>query len=194
MFEDISQFKKISFSTCEGCLEGCCSGARIICAPLLVQDFHEVYERFPILFAYLKDEGLKAFVLLTNGQKACRYFKDNKCSIYEFRPPACRTYPLSPYYEKIFVDTSCPGVMNEGIKLYENKQIHQNFYHSRFENFVSKYEQSALTYQEYEKHLSYKLTLLGMDFFEINIETEDSFLHMHQYSLKNLDYFLENPK
>lgn len=57
-----------------------------------VDDFLEQYAD-PVL---LHDCGYTVFMLRTTGpDDACIFLKENKCTIHEVNPRACRTYPIS---------------------------------------------------------------------------------------------------
>eukprot|EP01029_Cantina_marsupialis_P018837 TRINITY_DN435_c0_g1_i1.p1 TRINITY_DN435_c0_g1~~TRINITY_DN435_c0_g1_i1.p1 ORF type:complete len:122 (+),score=1.66 TRINITY_DN435_c0_g1_i1:35-367(+) len=100
MFVDIKKIDTQYFSTCENCKTDCCSFPKVSLAPLILEDFEYVYEKFLIQFAYINKE-LRVLMVINRGEGSCAYFKDSMCSIYEKRPPACRMFPISPYFKEI---------------------------------------------------------------------------------------------
>ncbi len=134
MYVDIKSIELIKFNNCNGCSE-CCKNK--LMAPLVLEDFEKVYKYFPILIA--KFDILKPVMLLSN-ETACPYLRNDKCSIYENRPPACKIYPYSPWYDDILLDLSCKGVGVEGeiLPLTEEGFKVSKFYEERFENITSK--------------------------------------------------------
>jgi len=127
MYVDIKYLDKLKFNNCENCYE-CC---KKLMALLILEDFKKVYNYFPILIA--KFDFLKPVMLLSND-KYCPYLKNEKCSIYENRPPACRIYPYSPWYDKILLDISCDGI---GIK---GEKILLSYFMKIFDNITQKIE------------------------------------------------------
>lgn len=60
-----------------------------------IQSTDDVLERYtdPVL---LHESGYMIFMLKTVGpEDACIFLKDNRCTIHEVKPRACRTYPMS---------------------------------------------------------------------------------------------------
>jgi len=133
MYVDIEYLNLIKFQGCIECVE-CCKKPM---APLILEDFEKVYEHFPILIAKL--DVFKPVMLLSNEEK-CPYLKNGKCSIYDTRPPACKIYPYSPWYDKILIDLSCPGIGIKGKKLPCSKTefINSDFYEERFDRITEK--------------------------------------------------------
>jgi Fe-S-cluster containining protein len=153
-------------------------------APLVLDDFKKVFQFFPIVIAALDE--LKPVMLLSNGI-SCPYLKDNRCSIYEKRPPACKIYPFSPWYEKILLDLSCKGVGTKGdlLPLKKEEFIKSPFYEERFENIKEKLNKT-------KKWLSKKDLIKIGSIKNIEIYKTDSindeYDRMHQNSLE----FLKN--
>ena len=183
------EFKKIEndifFSGCENCKENCCEKFKFI--PLILEDFKEVYKFFPIFFSFFDDEIVPIIEL---GENKCRYFKNNKCKIYEFRPPGCKTYPIIPYFDEILIDISCPGVGNEGEFLANKETINPKFYHSRIENLSIKRE-NTLKFTESIKNdlVFFKNNVL--DLFIYPKKSDNKYILMHQQSIKEF-YELPN--
>ncbi len=132
MFEPIQKDITYFFGGCEGCIE-CCKYPFI---PLVLDDFEDVYRFFPILFTYINDE-LRAVILL-GDKEGCRYLTDNGCAIYEDRPPSCRLYPITPFFDNIFIDTSCPGLAKTGAAIVEHGIISEAHRHTRLNDFSKK--------------------------------------------------------
>jgi len=102
MFVNIKDIGKTYFSSCDNCVRDCCSAPMVMLAPLILDDFQYVYKNFPIQFAYINNE-LKALMIINKGEGSCKYYKNNRCTIYNERPPACRMYPVSPYFDEFFI-------------------------------------------------------------------------------------------
>ena len=121
MRENIEKIPPLYFSSCENCSE-CCEG-KFFLAPLVLEDFDKVRDYFEIRAVVLNNEIIPV-ILLTDGEGgSCPYLENGKCSIYNRRPPACKIYPFSPFYDDIFIDISCKGVSsNSGEKLPSNRE------------------------------------------------------------------------
>jgi hypothetical protein len=182
------------FKGCDSCQGYCCKGANgFMIAPLILDDFAEVYRHFPILFSF-QGSRLMAYLLLNNGQKECLYFVQNRCTIYEQRPPACRLYPISPYFDALFVDTKCPSInAHAGEELCREGVLREAFYTKRLENFAQKREATqAFLKHIYDKtHFDYVGELSGMAFYAYNRPSDDTYLRMHRNSLKHLENYFE---
>ena len=183
-----------TFNGCSTC-EDCCSGKKFLIAPLILEDFVLVKDYFPILFGYI-DYNLKCFILFSNGDSACPYLINNICSIYSNRPPACKTYPLSPFNDQVLCDTSCPAVQYKsdfpfGIPFIENNKINQSFHPTRFDNFVSKYKKTKKWLDSIEDKLVYlNAELQGIKLFKLDPNLHsDEYSNLHFNSLKNLKLF-----
>ena len=137
MRENIEKLLPLYFKGCGDCSE-CCEG-KFFLAPLILEDIPKVKNYFEIRAIKIDNEIIPV-MLLTDGENSCKYLKNGKCEIYENRPPACRIYPFSPFYDEIFIDISCPAVGVIGEKLPSNKKefFNSNFFDDRMINFVDK--------------------------------------------------------
>jgi Fe-S-cluster containining protein len=85
------------FEGCEGCGAKCCASNLIF---LTLYDFEQVSKNFPIFFR-LKNKKLSIILFFynkissDNKEKKCIYLKNDLCSIYEYRPYACKSFPFS---------------------------------------------------------------------------------------------------
>lgn len=191
--ESIGSFVNIKnrdlyFNGCSSCEGTCCNGAKGFAAsPLILEDFETVHKNFPILFS-VNGEDLVVYVLLNNGKGHCKYYIDHKCSIYEQRTPACRLYPISPYFEHILVDTACSAVSYESGKLLcSNGIVQSDFYTKRLENFVAKREATKV-FLESIKHVEdfeYIGELLGLPLLKYVKPSDNPYIQMHLESLKH---------
>lgn len=180
--------KELYFSGCDSCESECCDGSKgFSLSPLILEDFEEVYKNFPILFGW-KDKQVQAYVMLNDGKGSCRYLEDGKCSIYDQRTPACKLYPVSPYFEHILIDTDCPSVNEtEGNKILVSNTEKGAFFHKRLENFKEKREKA----QEFFKSISdinnfkFHTHLNGMALLRYNSNSSNEYIQMHLESLKN---------
>ena len=125
MRENITKLPPLYFKGCGDCSK-CCEG-KFFLAPLILDDFEKVKPYFEIR-AVIFDEIIPV-MLLTDGDNSCKYLNNGKCEIYENRPPACKIYPFSPYYDDIFIDLECDAISNIGEKLPSNKE---EFFKSKF--------------------------------------------------------------
>lgn len=187
--------KSFSFTGCHDCFE-CCSGERFVIAPLIVQDFHLVKDHFPILFGYVDNE-LKALMVFSDGQQSCPYLINNVCSIYSLRPPACKTYPLTPFNDQILCDTSCPGVQTKsdfplGVPfITSDNKVSNDFNPSRFNNFKTKLNKTKEWLLNVEDQLvPFNKKIKGIELFQIKPGTlSDTYSIMHLNSLKHINLF-----
>lgn len=185
-YVSITQIDQLYFSSCEGCTLSCCDGSRFLFAPLILEDFEEVYPYFPIVFGQINDEW-RTLILFTLGSGGCRYHKEGKCEIYDSRPPACRIYPLSPYYEDILVDTSCHAIRTEGGEfLASNGALSSSFYHKRLEGFEAKRQATQGYLKTLEAGFKPLGVIGGMRVFRYSGEEDSHYLRMHYDSLRLL--------
>lgn len=181
------------FNGCSSCEGACCNGAKgFVASPLILEDFSQVYTHFPILFG-IDNERLMAYVLLNDEKGHCRYYENHQCSIYEHRTPACKLYPITPYFEHILVDTDCPAISTHtGKRLCYNGVLQSDFYTKRLENFVQKREESLAFYGELYKpeHFQFVGDVSGLKLFIYIKQSDSPYIQMHLESLKYFwDYF-----
>lgn len=177
------------FEGCDECDSRCCDGRQgFSLAPLVLEDFELVYRRFPILFAWLGGE-LKAVMMMNDGQSACPYCIERRCTIYEARPPACRIYPLSPYYDELLIDTECPAVNSRKLGqkiMQEGKPV--PFYHERLENFSSKLEKTKQFLDGINKPEDFQPvgTIGSLKLYRYIGPDESDLIRMHRDSLRHM--------
>jgi Fe-S-cluster containining protein len=130
VYVNIKHLENLKFNNCENCTK-CCENKMF--APLILDDIKKVYKFFPLFVIFVPEAKLVIPLALNNK---CPYLNDNKCSIYEFRPPACKIYPFSPWFGEIILDLSCDGIGIKGENLPLSKQKFKNskFYDERIEN------------------------------------------------------------
>ena len=168
MREDISKIPPVYFKGCDDCAK-CCEGKFAI-APLILEDFKKVKDYFDIRAIILNDEVIPVMILAKDGK--CRYLENSKCTIYEKRPPACRIYPFSPFYDKLFLDLSCDGISNNGERLPSNFEEFEKskFFDDRFIEFRKKRERTIDVMKNRELQFDYELKGLKIykfDFFDL---------------------------
>lgn len=180
------------FNGCHMCKGHCCNGASgFAMTPLILEDFKEVYTHFPIVFSKHNDVWY-LFMVLNDAKSYCRYYDapKNQCSIYEHRPPACRLYPLSPYFEHIFVDRQCPSVSeSDGMVLTCEGRIEKEFYTQRLDNFAEKYAKTRNFIDEVtcdEEAFEYVGQIAGYLLYAYKKPSQNEFLKLHQASLHHL--------
>jgi Fe-S-cluster containining protein len=188
MFKNIVEAGELFFNDCSSCENNCCATGRISLAPLVINDFEEVYEYFPILFGEI-DNTLKAFMMINDGASDCRYLQDGKCTIYDSRPPACKMYPISPFYGDVYVDVDCHAVGDKGDFLCSSDNVSTTFYHKRLVDFPTKL---AFT-DNFLKTISLKLEFVtkikntDIELFKYVGNAKNQHIEMH---LKSLDKLL----
>ena len=174
------------FKGCDKCEGICCNGARgFALSPLILEDFEDVYKNFAIVFS-ISNRKLKPYVVLNNGTSYCKYYINNKCSIYEKRPPACKLYPLSPYFDNILVDIECPSINTEnGEQLSLGGKVLSSFHTKRLSNFNQKLQESILFYDSIYNINDFKFigNILGMPLLKYTKESENKYIKMHLDSL-----------
>lgn len=190
-----TQNADFTFNSCSLCDGMCCDGRRgTIFSQLILKDFHEVYENFPIAFL-LGDLGyLKPVVLLTNGKEFCRYLKDSRCSIYEKRPSVCRIYPLSPHLTNTtFIDTLCPAVNRGGELIVKNGVVEEKFMQPSLDNYLDKYINMHEHFDKFNKkeNLELLITIGKEKFYRFKEDLGDEYIKLHLSSLKNLDKYFK---
>lgn len=182
-YRSISQIQELYFSHCNGCMNSCCDGSRFSFSPLILNDFEEVYEHFPILFGKITEEWRILIAIAQNG--SCRYYQEHQCTIYDKRPPGCRIYPLTPYYEDILVDTACHAVnICNGVFLANINQVNSDFYHERLENFENKRRKTVEYIQELNGEFELLGVINGLEIYAYSGEREDQYITMHRESLR----------
>jgi len=180
MYADIKYLELLKFKGCEDCVE-CCKKPM---APLVLEDFEKVYNYFPIMIAKL--DQLKPVMLLSNDT-SCPYLINSRCSIYDKRPPACKIYPYSPWYDSILLDLSCNAVGTEGEKLPLTQEEFKKsaFYEERFENINNKLHKTEKWINRIQK--KYYKTYFGIDLFFI--EGDDIFSEYAKTSLIHINKY-----
>jgi len=172
MRENIEKLPPLYFRGCGECSK-CCEG-KFFLAPLILDDFVKVKPFFEIR-AIIIDEIIPV-MLLTDGKNPCKYLKNGKCEIYENRPPACKIYPFSPYFEDIFLDLDCDAIVNNmGDKLPSTKQefFKSNFFDDRMINFKQKREKT-IEYMKTQK-LVFDKEIKGISLYNFNYNSLQNF-------------------
>lgn len=190
-----TQNANFTFNSCSLCDAMCCDGKRgTVFSQLILKDFKEVYENFPIVFL-LGDLGyLKPVVLLTNGKENCRYLKDFRCSVYEKRPSVCKIYPLSPNLTtSTFIDTSCPAVNSGGELIVKNGVVEEKYKHPSLDNYIDKYIDMHEHFHKFNKkeNLEFLISIGINKFYKFKEDLGDEYIKLHLSSLKNLDKYFK---
>ena len=187
MYINIEEAKGLCFSDCQTCTTSCCDGGRFIVAPLVMEDFKSVYEKFLIAFALI-DDKLRVVMLISNRNKPCIYYKDKRCTIYEERPPACVLYPYTPYFDEVLIDTACEAVGDVGLSLTQDadkllEKVHPSFYHKRLEGFSSKLEVTQEFLDNLDNNFEAIVDIEGITLMSYVGKEDNEFLKMHKASL-----------
>jgi Fe-S-cluster containining protein len=189
MFVNIKDVNTVYYDSCEGCQYNCCSYPRVLIAPLILDDFIEAYKNFAIMFCYI-DYELKAQMVINQGE-SCKYLVDYKCTIYEERPPVCRMFPISPYFDEFFINTTCTALTtdesNSGVWICKDGKFNDVFYHKRVENFVEKLNKTKEFLRSIEYDLKKVKTIKGIDFYVYDGKNLDNeYIKLHLESQKHL--------
>lgn len=180
-----------SFSSCNICDAACCDGTKnILYSQIILKDFKEISDNFPILFIFGEMGFLKPVFILTNGKKFCKYIKKSRCTIYENRPSICRVYPLSANIDdEVYIDCSCPAISNGNRENIDNKEIIKEFDNHILKNYQDKYIDTHLQFDKYNRKDNIDLALIinGVKFYKINKNFDDEYLKIHHKSLKHLN-------
>lgn len=180
------------FGNCENCESKCCSGiGGSTFSQIIFEDFEKVYKNFPILFIFGNLNYIKPVILLTNGKDFCPYLKDFKCTIYEYRPMVCKTYPLSPNLDnRIYIDTNCPEVSLENKNktlIIKNNKLTKAYKNNIFSTYQEKYIEMHEKLEELDKTSFEKiLTINNQEFYQYVGNVDNNFIELHKLSLKNL--------
>lgn len=196
MYKMIAEVGELKFDNCDGCEKNCCTPqGGFSLAPLILDDFEEVYERFPILFAYV-NQVFKVVIILNNGKSDCIYFDRSKmlCGIYDNRPPACIMYPISPLFDDICVDTSCKAVGKEGSFLCNKDGFSKNFHHKRVDGFLEKLKYTQKFLNQTRFNIKKVTNIMDIDLYKFDGKGEideefDKYIDIHLSSLSNLDNY-----
>ncbi len=194
----MKSFKKIEnetiyFSSCENCESQCCSGKMgSLYAQIILEDFKECSQYFPIVFMLGELGYLKPVILLSNGDDFCKYLKNFNCTIYEKRPSICKNYPLSANLDNhIYLDINCPALGQEGKVVFKNGILNKNFNSYKFEEYQKNYIKTHLNFANYNKkeNLIKAITLKGIDFYRFKKDFNNNFIKLHLQSLENLNNY-----
>ena len=193
----MKQFKQItnktySFSSCSTCEAMCCDGRKgSLFAQIILDDFKEIYNNFPIVFIYGELGYLKPVVILSNGKDFCPYNKNLKCTVYENRPSICKTYPLSPHLDnQIYIDESCPAINDEkGNIIIKNLKLIDTSSNDIFDNYQNNYLDTHFEFENTVKKEDFEIVikLQGVVFYKYTKDSKNKYLKMHQNSLIHLD-------
>jgi Fe-S-cluster containining protein len=182
VYVNIKHLENLKFNNCENCTK-CCENKMF--APLILDDIKKVYKFFPIFIIFIPNPKL---VIPLSLNKHCPYLKNNKCSIYEHRPPACKIYPYSPWYGEILLDLSCEGIGIKGEKLplTLNEFKNSKFYDERIENIEKKLN---ITNQWIKKQkIKFMTKINNIKIYKIKYQN-DFYNNFIQSSYKNLKTF-----
>jgi Fe-S-cluster containining protein len=182
MYVNIKYLKNLKFNNCQDCTK-CCENKMF--APLILDDIKKVYKYFPILVIFLPKPKIVIPLALNS---LCPYLKDNKCTIYDNRPPACKIYPFSPWYGEIILDISCDGIGIKGENLPLSKDAFKNskFYDERIENIEEKLNKTE-NWLKREK-LTFLTKINNIKIYKIK-KNNDKYNKMIQKSYENLKIF-----
>ena len=188
MFVNIKDVGETYFSSCENCQNDCCSAPLVSLAPLILEDIEYAYKNFLIQFAYINNE-LRLLMVINRGEGSCKYFIDRRCSIYEERPPACRMFPISPYFDQFFISSDCSALSSNkdsGELICDEENISPNFYHPRVENFIEKLDRTREFLNKVENDLEPTITVAGVKLYKYVGDLDDDYIKMHKESLIHL--------
>lgn len=188
MYINLNEAEHLHFSNCDTCTKSCCDGRRFVLAPLIMDDVEEVYEKFLIAFAFI-DGQLRMLMVISNKFSPCMYYKNNQCTIYDTRPPACKLYPYTPYFEEILIDTQCEAVGEVGIPMVVNGTLLDSFKHKRLENFRDKLDDTQFYLYNLGHQFRPLIEIEGVMLLEYTGEVDDAFIQMHKTSLAHVGHW-----
>ncbi|GAX87984.1 conserved hypothetical protein [Lebetimonas natsushimae] len=182
MYVNIKHLKNLKFNNCQNCTK-CCENKMF--APLILEDIKKVYKFFPIFIIFIPNPKL---VIPLSLNKNCPYLKDNKCSLYEHRPPACKIYPFSPWYGEVILDLSCDGIgiKGENLPLSIKEFKNSKFYDKRIVNIEEKLEKTNNWIKN--QKLTYLTKINNIKIYKIKYQNE-FYNNLIQSSYKNLKIF-----
>ncbi len=185
-----------TFSSCEGCPARCCDGREgSIFSELLLEEFKNVWEFFPILFTFGDLGFLKANILLSNGKDFCPHIQDHRCTIYEERPNVCRNYPLSATIEnKIYIDDSCPAINQEyGKVIISDGKVDKEFDNKALHNYQERFIETYNYLEKFNNKEFFNLVVIinGIEFYSLKEDFNDPYLKYHIKSLDNIKKVLK---
>jgi Fe-S-cluster containining protein len=189
LFVNLKTIDNLYFSNCDNCTESCCSAPKVSIAPLILEDFKEVYKNFAIQFAYINDE-FKAQMIINIGDGNCKYLVDNRCIIYNDRAPVCHMYPMSPYYQDFYIDTACPAITTDSSKgewICNSEGFSSNFYHKRVENFLQKLGDTKRFLNLIEDDIEPSVMIQGIQLYRYVGALKNEYIDMYNESLKHMD-------
>lgn len=180
-YVSLREIDKLSFGSCQGCYDPCCCFSLI---PLILDDIEEVYQNFPILFGYMNDE-LRLFILLASQYNSCcRYFQNGLCVIYDSRPPGCRMYPFTPFYDDVLADLKCKALHENGNVVATKNELSNDFFHPRLEEFNKKLQRTADYLKEIDKdELEFVKEVVGIRLYRYSGTKDDAYIQKHKASL-----------
>ena len=120
----------LSFVGCENCQAKCC---RLLRGKVSLDELHDIAQLFPVVFMRKKKRKLvMRFLMSLDLRIYCPYLDLNskKCTVYEKRPRACRTYPFGIGYQTlqgtntiVCDQVRCPGFQKspDGLQLINDK-------------------------------------------------------------------------
>lgn len=189
-----TQNKTYTFSSCIKCEAKCCDGRKgTIFSQILLEDFIECYENYPILFIFGELGYVKPVIILTNGKSFCKYLQDFKCEIYNNRSSICKAYPLSSNIDdNIYIDENCPAVNNYLEKnkiIVSNNIVTNEFKVTTLSNYQEKYINTHFELEKFNKKENFKIALIinGIKFYKYIRHEDNKYIKMHQNSLIHLE-------
>lgn len=190
MFINIKKAGTQYFTSCDECSKDCCSAPKVIFAPLILEDFEYVYKNFLIQFAYIGEE-LRILMVINDGSSSCVYYVNNRCQIYEQRPPACRMFPISPYFDQFFINTDCEALntKKQGELICKEDMFNEKFFHPRVDNFIEKLDKTKNFLNTIENSLVPSIVIAGLQLYNYNGDLENTHINMHKKSLKHIKTF-----
>lgn len=189
MFVNIKEVQDMYFSSCDGCNNNCCSAPRVSLAPMVLDDFEYVYKNFAIQFVYHNLE-LKVNMVINQGEGSCKYYQNQKCSIYAIRPPGCIMFPISPYFDEFYINLDCQALSTDSTKgdwICKDNQYNKAFHNSRVENFVSKLNKTKEFLNEIEKNITPSIKIGDIQLFDYIGDMQNEYIDMYRQSLVHIN-------
>lgn len=145
-----------TFGFCNNCIShcNCCNGRKVDPAVLTPNDVIEICNRTGLLENDFSESYTNILKNMKTNNGKCYFFKDGKCSIYNFRPIDCRIFPFDVRYNNngvlniVWYTSACP--VNTNSRKYKD-EIKPTFQKLRpFFNEFALHASPLLDKQKYE--------------------------------------------
>ena len=201
---NINEMVKAGCQDCVGCFDCCCKmGDSIVLDPLdiyhLMQCLHMTFEEMlKRSIALHVTEGLiLPHIRMTGEEERCTFLSDmGRCSIHQFRPGLCRTFPLGRQYMDgkmayFLLDGACTKKQHSKVKIHKwiamQDISHYEDYLVSWHYFLTEQKKRALTFLDNEVVLKNMNMSLLQHFYMIPYDMERSFISQYEERMKHYE-------